>query len=391
MNILFVTPSIPSPVGRGYQIISFHRLRILAAKHKITLACLYDHESDLIQMDALREYVTEIHPIRLSMVRRGLNILWGIFSSRPLQVSLCSDRHAAASIQQLIASGKFELINLYMLRLCDLISSSPVPVVIDLIDSLTLNFHRRIAAARFPYSLLLREEVRRLRHYEAAIARRFPTAVVSEVDRDMIGCDSAVIPLGVDSSEFYPAEQRCDNLIVIFTGNLFYRPNYEAVLWFIDQCWPAVRTANPGAVFRVVGADPPSAVMACHGRSGIEIVGRVLSMGDAMREASIAIAPMQSGSGMQFKILEAMACGLPVVATSLGRGAIQASRGEEILVADTPTEFSQAITALVENGLLAERIRKGGASLVKARYTWEAHCSSVERLYETVMQAKFRS
>ncbi len=308
-------------------------------------------------------------------------------SGTPFQVGFFSSHVAARSIQNLSESGQFDLVHIYMLRLGELIPDVRVPVVLDLIDSMSVNFERRIPFASWPVRILLHEEVRRLKRYEPTRAAQFPHVLVSEIDRDAVGKNGWVIPLGVDTSVFHP----CDGLkksspIVIFTGNMFYEPNQQAVAWFLEHCWPRLHKQFPTLQFRIAGNSPPDWLLSRHGAKGISVLGSVPSIANEVRQATIAIAPMQSGSGMQFKILESMACAVPVIASTLGLGAIKAIDNESILLADTPEATYIAIDRLLNDALLYQRIGYGGLELIRTSYTWESHCSELLNLYSHVLK-----
>jgi glycosyltransferase involved in cell wall biosynthesis len=261
-----------------------------------------------------------------------------------------------------------------------------VPKILDLIDSMQLNFERRVAQERYPLKWIFNMELKRLRRCENEIASKYGfSIVVSDKDKECIHSNNVVsIPLGVDTEEFRPYGSLPQNRAIVFSGNMGYFPNENAILWFHEQCLDKIRKSVPDVRLLIVGNNPGPRLKALNNGNSVIVTGYVDSIAGALSEAQIAIAPMQAGSGMQFKILETMACGLPVVATTLGLGTIAAVNGESIVVADSPEQFAEACITLLKNYPVAEEVGRNARQLVVEKYSWERNIASVNEIYSII-------
>jgi glycosyltransferase involved in cell wall biosynthesis len=160
-----------------------------------------------------------------------------------------------------------------------------------------------------------------------------------------------------------------------------YTPNIHAVQWFVTNCWESLVREVPDNRLTIAGADPPAEIVKLSQISGIHVTGYVESMVNMLNAANIVITPMQSGSGMQNKILEAMSCELPVITTSLGLGSIEALVGKEILVANTPSEFIDTITWLARSHQEIVEIGIRAREFVEKHHSWETGASEIESIY----------
>jgi len=204
--------------------------------------------------------------------------------------------------------------------------------------------------------------------------------VVSKIDKEYINNHNVkVIPVGVDIQVKNNYKQ---SDTIIFTGNMGYFPNQDAVKWFIDNCLKLIIKKIPDIRFVVVGKNPPQFLRQLNDGKNIFIKGFVESIQDEMQNATIAVAPMQSGSGMQIKILESMAAGLPVVATSLGIGDIGAKNGDSILIADAADEFSSKCLSLLINTKQRTDVGNSALNYVKKNHSWEGIQKQYINLYE---------
>jgi len=160
--------------------------------------------------------------------------------------------------------------------------------------------------------------------------------------------------------------------VVVFSGNMEYRPNQTAVQYFRQQIWPALRERWPGLVWRLVGKNPEFVRQFTSGDSRIEVQGQV---DDAVRElarAKVAVVPLLSGSGTRLKVLEAWAAGLPVVSTKVGAEGLPIRDGENILLSETPANFTEAVSRLLACSALRRQLGMAGRLLLEKEFTWEA-------------------
>lgn len=380
MKILFLTPRIPYPPLKGDQAVAYHRLRTLGTKHDITLITFVTGNEDSCAEEALRPYCSRIIKIPHPKWKVAWNLMSrGVWSKLPLQVLYYRSDSFQKAVNELLEEG-FELIHAFMLRLLPYVERRREPVLLECIDSMQLNMSRQAEVTTGLKRWVYREELRRLRAYEPTVDNYAEQSIfVSPIDAKASGSTkSLVLPLGV---EVQPLVEPCQSPIVVFSGNMGYSPNIHAVEWFVRNCWVAVRSAVPNATFRVLGGKPGPSILEMKNIPGVEILGHVDNMMAAISGAAVSIAPMQSGSGMQFKILEAMASGLPVVATSLGLGAIQATPGAEILIADDTEAFSKTVISLLNDPKLRATIGGCARSFVKKFHTWDYAARIIEDKY----------
>jgi hypothetical protein len=303
----------------------------------------------------------------------------GIWSKLPLQVLYFRSDRFKKALDTLLTED-FDLIHGFMLRLLPYLEGQGKPVLLDCNDSMQLNIGRQVNVTTGPKHWLFQEELRRLRAYEPSIDCHVQNSIfVSPIDAMASGLKKTlVLPLGV---QVPPPVAPCSQPIVAFSGNMGYAPNIQAVEWFVGRCWPEIQRAVPDAIFRIIGGNVSSSVLALRGVPGVEVLGRVEDMMIALQRAAVSVAPMQSGSGMQFKVLEAMACGLPVVTTTLGLGAIKAGVNQEILIANEPSEFAQIVIRLLMDGSTRMALGERARRFVQVNHSWEWIASEVERCY----------
>jgi len=396
VRILFVTGRFPYPLLRGDQLRAFHQLRLLGPRHRITLAAFGGDPSAGEARDALAPFCERIVSVPLGRAAMGRNLVRHGFSSLPLQAALYDDPRMAQALRALAADGEYDVAHVQLARMAPHLASCPARArVVDLVDALSVGMERRAARDRPPGRWLARLEAGRLRAYESRVCAEAEQAVViSAADRDALGAppNVAVVPNGVDLEHFSFGRARREPGRVVFTGNLGYFANADAVLWFATQVLPLVRRSLPGTRFQVVGARPPRALRRlARGDGAIDLVGPVKDVGARLRSAQAAVAPLHAGSGQSNKILEAMASGTPTVATPLATAGIEARHGEHLLVATTPEAFAGELVRLLGDAALAERLARAGRALVQSAYTWERSVERLEAVYARALEAAART
>jgi len=374
MKILAISPRIPEDGKKGDQVLSFHRLSYLARNHKIKLICFGDFKEDLAAKRKLESLGILVELIRWNKIWAGLNMLRSAFDfATPFQCAFYQSLDFQKTIRLALADFKPDSIYAVTIRALGNLGEYNGPLYVDLVDSMALNFSRRAAMAKGLKRFLLNLEFERVKEYEQKVVQRANHSfLVSTIDQKVIGGEKvSVIPLGIDEREFFKNADGRKDPVVVFTGNMNYKPNIDAVLWFYHRCWDKLRLASPDVRLVIAGSNPTSDIAALQSDTAVTVTGRVPSLASVINAARVSIAPMQSGSGMQFKILEAMACGVPVVVSTLGLGDIAAEKNKDFLLADTPDSFVQAILSLLQSEELREKIGNAGWEFVKKHHTWD--------------------
>jgi sugar transferase (PEP-CTERM/EpsH1 system associated) len=391
VRILYVAPRFPYPPLRGDQVRAYHQIRLLSRNHSVALVAVADQDVPAearAHMESLCELVI-LEPLTAWRAVAGLaRVLIG--DPRPMQTLLYLEA-GRQTVRDLSARGGFDVIHAQLLRTAGLVPpKGRVPLVLDLVDVLSESYTRRMATDRWWWRPALAFEAARLERYEQRLlSSGIRCLVVSEAERKALGAwgESATVnPNGVDLAAFPFTPGRGAPSRIVFVGNLGYPPNIDAVMWFVDEVLPRIRTTVPEAQLVVVGARPSRGVRMSARAPGVILAGTVPNVHAELTGALVAVAPIRAGGGIQNKVLEAMAAGTPVVATSLAVSGVAIRPGEHCLVADTAADFARQVETL----LLGEDLRLGLATaaraLIEARYSWETSVAELEAVYSKVIR-----
>ena len=308
-------------------------------------------------------------------------------------------------INQLLAEERFELIHAQLFRMGQYVTDAQGPAkVLDLCDSLALNLNRRAKLDSIPKRFLVKWEERRVRRYEIDIVKAFDRGtVVAHFDRDYLlkqdnSLDLSIVPMGVDLGYFRPSLKTDTQSaaspiaeappLLLFTGTMNYFPNADAAVYFCNEIFPLVRERHPKARFYIVGNHPSEQVRRLGAQDGVVVTGYVPDVRPYFEEASVFVAPLRAGSGIQTKNLEAMAMGVPVVTTSVGAMGLEADIGKELLVADTPSDFAEQVTHLLDNEHLRENIAQTARTRVETNYSWDAIGERLKHVYTQIQKKR---
>lgn len=391
MKVLFITARFPYPPRYGDQVRGFHHLRLLSRRHQIVLL---SPSPDLRQGDnalkAVEPFCEQTCLLPVPAWRRFLHLVKVPFTAIPLQTLYLYDDCFRAKAQELLRSQSFDLIHVQTVRMAPVIDglSPRVPTVLDLIDAISVNMAQRARRRLSPQMLGAGWESRRLCAYERALVRRYDRLVISSPsDRMTIGDfpNLHVVPNGVDleACPFFTGER--DPATIVFTGTMWYFPNVDAVVWFVEKVFPLVRRQIPEVRFYIVGARPTPAVRRLARVPGVIVTGFVDNVQEHLSRASVAIAPMQSGSGMQFKVIEAMANGAPVVATPFALGGLEAVDKKHLLISRDAEGFADNIARLMHSPDLRHGLSHNARRLVEEKYGWEQTVKTLESIYQLAL------
>ena len=384
MKILVISARIPADGKKGDQVLSFYRLIHLLRRHQIHLICFGHTEDDLAAKRRLEMMGISVKMFRLSKLVASLNIMRSLLDpSMPLQCALFQARNFRAAVKVSLSQFKPDLVYGVTIRTIVNLVDYKGPLIVDMLDSMALNFSRRVDKARGLKRLVLKVEYERVKEYEKKVAQMsLCSFVVSKIDQEIIKSNKVkVIPLGINFKSFFKVFEWQKDPVVVFSGNMNYEPNVEAVLWFYKNCWLELKQVIPDAKLVIAGSNPTTDIVSLRTDKSVTVTGKVESLADIINEARVSIVPMQSGSGMQFKILEAMACGVPVVASTLGLGDINAIDGQDILLADTSKSFTEEVISLLQSDERRNNVGNSGMKYVLNNHNWEVLNQNFEQAF----------
>ena len=376
MRILVVLPRFPFPLDKGDKLRAYHQIVELAKRHEIHLFALSHQGVRDQQLAALSPYCRTITVHRMRPVETCCGLLRALFRKLPLQVGYWTSPRALRAYRRLERRLAPDVVYSQMIRTMEYRGDTPARRVLDFQDALSLNVGRRMQRSHGLLRLILNYEYKALQRTEQRCLTLFDaTTVISPVDRDALNPDVRIVPNGVDTGYFAPANQPAV-YTVVFTGNMSYAPNVDAACWLVNDIMPLVWARQPhGIRVLIAGADPKPAVRALASQR-VTVSGRLPDIRTAYASARIFVAPMRIGSGMQNKLLEAMAMQLPCVTTSLAATPLGAQPWQHLLVGDTAHELADMILLLTVDEL-HDSIADSGHRFVLENYSWQ---TAVDRL-----------
>ncbi len=385
MKIVVVLSRVPYPLEKGDKLRAYHQLRILSEKHDIFLFCLSDSSIHPQARAELEKFCREVHFFKLKRVLILWQLLIGLFSRKPFQVHYFYQSAAHRAIRKLITRVRPDHLYCQLIRCTEYVKHvHHIPKTLDYMDAFSKGIERRIDKASPLLRPLFRSEMRRLVAYESLIFDYFEhKTIITAQDRAAIyhpeQAQIEVIPNGVDSDYFHPIvrEKKYD---LIFHGNMSYPPNVDGALFIVQRVLPLLRQRGREVTLLISGTHPQPQIMALGRLPGIRVSGWVDDPREAYASARIFFAPMQIGTGLQNKLLEAMAMKLPCITSELANNALQAENGREILAAREPEEYAAHIESLLDNPQQLENLAENGYRFVRRQYDWRACTKRLDTL-----------
>lgn len=387
MKVFVILSRVPFPLEKGDKLRAYHQLRELKKKHHIVLCCLSDTDVPSEANRALDEICHEIHIFKLKRWKIYLNLFLCLFSRKPFQVMYFYQGWVHKSIRSLIASSKPDHIYSQLIRTAEYVKDEyNYPKTIDYQDAFSKGMERRMKKSTWPMSELFAAERKRLIAYENIIFEYFDgKTIISEEDRRYIyhpeRKDIALITNGIDTDYFHRTEKQLNKAFdILFTGNMNYAPNIETAEYIVAQILPLVKKVHPEVRLALAGSDPHRRVKNLGKTPGVTVTGWIDDIRDAYNDAAIFLAPMQIGTGLQNKLLEAMSMQLPCITSPLANKPLKANHPTEIAVADTPQDYADWIARLLSDGQLREEMGMKGREFVRDQFSWSASTSKLEAL-----------
>jgi len=384
MKIFVLLSRFPYPLEKGDKLRAFHQIKELSKNHKIILCAVSDEKVEEESIKILSKYCAVIKVIKLPKMRIYWNlIIQLIFTNKSLQVAYFYNAAAKREIEGYISKYKPDHIYCQLIRVTEYVRKSKIKKTLDYMDALARGMERRIEDAPFYFKWFLKTETIRLKRYEHFIYDDFDKhVIISEQDRKLIvnvnNDRVVVVPNGVDY-ETYKHTSTTKEYDLIFTGNMAYPPNVDSVVYLVNNVMPQVWKKRPEAKLVIVGAQPSAKVLKLKS-DRVKVTGWVENISEYYSKSKIFIAPMQIGTGLQNKLLEAMAMKLPCITSELANNALGATHNENILIGDNEEDYIHYVLKLMEDADLQKEIGQKGYEFVKENYTWEGSTSILENL-----------
>jgi len=355
MRVLFLTHRLPYAPNRGDRIRAYHVLRSLAADAEVTVVSLVHDDEEARHARDVLEFASHVETVRVPRLRNYARGAAMLPTRMPLTHALLDAPELRGVLHRVVERQRPDVVLAYCSGVAHAAMAEPLaglPLVLDLVDVDSEKWALYARRTTGPMRLVYQREARCLSRFEEAAARRASAVlVVNERERASLAArvpDARVLTVsnGIDVSSFRPAGPPAQTARVVFCGVFNYRPNERGAIWFANEVWPTIRAQRPDAVLTLVGAQPTSQVMKLAERDrSIEVTGSVPDVRPWLWNSAVAIAPLAEARGLQNKVLEALAAGLPTVTTRIVADGLPQSVLAGCRVADTPGDFAAAVLA----------------------------------------------
>ncbi len=388
MRILFLTARLPYPPNRGDRLRAYHFLRVLSREHRITLLSFIDDSREAEHVAALRPFCEDIQLVRRAAWQGAAGAALGAWRPLPLQSLYYRSPVMRGAVDRLLGREAFDVVYVHLFRMAQYVADRFRPYrILDLTDAISGEVARALPYRDPFWRLVYRLELPRIERYERAMVRQFDeTWVISEAERAAIAAavgagvggdgrpppNLRVVANGVETERYRPQLRPAGGAALVFVGHMGVFHNVDAAVRLAEGILPRVRAAVPGARLELIGTEPAARVRALAGLPGVGVRGHVVDLNAALNEAGVFVAPLRFAAGVQNKVLEAMAAGLPVVSSSEVNEGLRATPGEHLLRSDSVV--GRGVGAVGVLGYAAEGARLGqaGREFVLERFRWEA-------------------
>ncbi len=399
-KILYLAHRIPYPPNKGDKIRSWHFLKHIMDHHDVSLGYFIDDPDDREHIAFLKQKSRQHCAIERSPAQMKRKALWGFIKGTPLSIEAYNSKDMYEFVRHQVDEIGVEAIYVFSSAMAQFVLpfAGEIPIIMDFCDVDSAKW----SAYSFETSLLNRfvysREGRKLSAYETTVSEAVNQSVfVSEeeanffISRQRGDYSAAITSLrnGVDCEYFNTAAidlAQPEVPSVSFTGAMDYKPNVDAIVWFVDHCWVNVRKAIPTARLYIVGGKPLSELLSVNGVNGIVVTGRVADVRPYIASSQAVIAPLQIARGIQNKVLEAMSMSRPVVATSEAFTGIEAVMGEDIIIADAPVVFADAVIALLNDTDYGDRMGEKARASVIRNHSWATSYAKLDFILGSIIK-----
>jgi polysaccharide biosynthesis protein PslH len=391
VNVLFLAQRIPYPPNRGDKITTWRLIERMQRTHNVTVVAFAHDDADLEAAEELRRKGFTVFAFRHRMALKKALSLPLLITGKPLTLGVYGSSAMQRKVDELMP--KMAAAYAYSSSMGAFLVGRELPWVMHFAELDSDKWSQYARKVGFPGSWLYAREARTLAGYESRLAESartnvFCTPLEQRIFDDAIpGRPSTVLRNGVDLDYFQPQRERAEANHLVFTGVMDYFPNVDGCVHFTAEILPLVREEYPDARFTIIGSRPSTEVQRLAATPGVTVTGFVDDVRDSMHVGAVSVAPLRIARGIQNKVLEAMALGLPIVGTTSATQGVNATAGHDYMVADSAEDQAQAICSLLADTEKARTLGAAGRRYVEEHYDWEVTLGHLDEILELCTQS----
>ncbi len=392
MKILMLTPYLPYPLVSGGQIRTYNLLKHLSKSHQITLFALIKDYQEEEYLPELKKYCHQIKLFKRTQKPWALrNIVLAGLTPYPFLVTRNWPLSMKKAIKTELNQGQYDLIHAETFYMMPNIPQTNIPIILveQTIEYLGYqDYLKRTPSLLKPF---LAFDVAKIKFWERYYWQKADKLItMSEEDKTFIqqslpkkSLNLDVVANGVDLDFFSQVKKHLpSNPTVLFVGTFKWLPNVEAVELIIKQIWPLIIRKLPQAKLKIVGFSPTPKIKAYAQDPSIDVLGGIPDIRQAFATSHVLLAPIKSGKGTRFKVLEALITGTPVVATNLAVEGLAVEPGKHVLTSDNPQELARLTLEVLQDKQLQQRLSRSGRQVVRNHYSWDIIAKHLDNIYQ---------
>lgn len=388
MKLLVLSSRFPLPLEKGDKLRIYHQLKYLSQYHEITLIALSDHHPEDTWLEEMNQICLNVHVLYHPRWKSILSAIWAFSKGQPASVGYFSSRKSKQAVRKIIDSLEPDMIYVQLIRMVPYMSEVPDTMAsLDYMDAFSLRAMRRAERSTGIDRWFWKREFELLRKFEISCQRKFKHRfIISSTDQEHlegVGVKAlTLLPNGVDTEYFRPIHKSQPQYDLVFVGNMSYHPNILAAKFLVNQIAKDLKTNMPGLKVLIAGANPSKEVQ--HLASDwVKVTGYLEDIRTAYGDGKVFVAPIFTGSGLQNKILEAMAMEIPCITTSIVADSIGAP-DSLVHTAEDGAAFLEKIAVLLRDENHRKNLGREAREFVIEQFAWERCCSPLDILADPV-------
>lgn len=384
MKILALLSRVPWPLEKGDKLRAYHQLRQLSQRHEIMVFAISHGSPHPEAYAELQRFCTRVVIVQVGLITTLFNTAKAWLRGLPAQGGYFFSHRAQLQLTSLLEAEKPDHVYCQLVRMGEFARSLNIPKTIDYQDVFSQGVKRRLDKSVWWLKPFLEIEYQRMVKYESKMFDCFDAhTIIAETDRQFIQHprkgDIHIVENGVDTGFFSEISGVTKDIDLVFTGNMSYPPNILAAEYIVNQIVPACHQMGFTPRVLLAGAAPAPRVKAL-ASARVTVTGWMDDIRLAYARSHLFVAPMQIGTGLQNKLLEAMAMGLPSITSELANGSLKAISGTHVLIGESAMDYARHIHTLLSNAQVAETLAHNGQTYVRTHFNWEASTRKLEQI-----------